>query len=97
MTADAVYATPIADGIKSVTPSALSADVREKLARVRPITLGQAARFPGLTAAAMSLLLIHPKRRRSNRPGAPASRERRRLAGTGFPGVSPGRWTLADT
>jgi tRNA uridine 5-carboxymethylaminomethyl modification enzyme len=41
----------------------LSAEVREKLARVRPATLGQAARIPGITPAALSLLLIHIKRR----------------------------------
>ncbi len=41
----------------------LSAEVREKLARVRPATLGQAARIPGVTPAAVSLLLIHLKRR----------------------------------
>jgi tRNA U34 5-carboxymethylaminomethyl modifying enzyme MnmG/GidA len=45
-----------------VTPPALSAEVREKPARVRRITLGQPARIPGPTAAAVSLLLIHPKR-----------------------------------
>jgi tRNA uridine 5-carboxymethylaminomethyl modification enzyme len=41
----------------------LSAEVREKLIRVRPATLGQAARIPGVTPAAVSLLLIHLKRR----------------------------------
>jgi tRNA uridine 5-carboxymethylaminomethyl modification enzyme len=40
----------------------LSAEVREKLLRVRPGTLGQAARIPGVTPAALSLLLIHLKR-----------------------------------
>jgi tRNA uridine 5-carboxymethylaminomethyl modification enzyme len=40
----------------------LSAEVREKLKRVRPATLGQAARIPGVTPAAISLLLIHLKR-----------------------------------
>jgi tRNA uridine 5-carboxymethylaminomethyl modification enzyme len=40
----------------------LSAEVREKLVRVRPATLGQAARIPGVTPAAVSLLLIHLKR-----------------------------------
>ena len=40
----------------------LSAEVREKLERVRPGTLGQAARIPGVTPAALSLLLIHLKR-----------------------------------
>ncbi|UHD18837.1 tRNA uridine-5-carboxymethylaminomethyl(34) synthesis enzyme MnmG [Thiocapsa bogorovii] len=41
----------------------LSTEVREKLNRVRPHTVGQAARIPGVTPAAVSLLLIHLKRR----------------------------------
>jgi tRNA uridine 5-carboxymethylaminomethyl modification enzyme len=41
----------------------LSSEVREKLTRVRPATVGQAARIPGVTPAAVSLLLIHLKRR----------------------------------
>ena len=40
----------------------LSAEVMEKLRRVRPTTVGQAARIPGVTPAAVSLLLIHLKR-----------------------------------
>ena len=36
---------------------------REKLAAVRPETLGQAARIPGVTPAAISLLLVYLKRR----------------------------------
>ncbi len=40
----------------------LSTEVQEKLTRVRPQTLGQAARIPGVTPAAVSLLLIHLKR-----------------------------------
>jgi len=40
----------------------LSAEVREKLVRVRPATIGQAARIPGVTPTAVSLLLIHLKR-----------------------------------
>jgi tRNA uridine 5-carboxymethylaminomethyl modification enzyme len=33
--------------------------VREKLERVRPDTVGQAARIPGMTPAAISLLLVY--------------------------------------
>ncbi|MFO1433663.1 MAG: tRNA uridine-5-carboxymethylaminomethyl(34) synthesis enzyme MnmG [Candidatus Competibacteraceae bacterium] len=40
----------------------LSTEVREKLARHRPTTLGQAGRIPGVTPAAVSLLLVHLKR-----------------------------------
>ncbi|UCE90371.1 MAG: tRNA uridine-5-carboxymethylaminomethyl(34) synthesis enzyme MnmG [Pseudomonadota bacterium] len=42
----------------------LSAEVREKFERVRPATVGQAARIPGVTPAAVSLLLVHLKKRR---------------------------------
>ena len=40
----------------------LSTEVREKLERVRPDTLGQASRIPGMAPAAVSLLLVHLKR-----------------------------------
>ena len=40
----------------------LSHEVREKLERIRPISLGQAARVPGITPAALSLLSVHLKR-----------------------------------
>jgi tRNA uridine 5-carboxymethylaminomethyl modification enzyme len=42
--------------------AALSSEVREKLARVRPATLGQAARIPGVTPAAISILAVHLRR-----------------------------------
>jgi len=41
----------------------LSAEVREKFSRHRPLTIGQASRIPGVTPAAVSLLLIHLKRK----------------------------------
>jgi len=40
----------------------LSAEVREKLARHRPATVGQAARIQGVTPPAVSLLLVHLRR-----------------------------------
>jgi len=41
----------------------LSAEVQEKLVKSRPATIGQAGRIPGMTPAAVSLLLIHLKRK----------------------------------
>jgi tRNA uridine 5-carboxymethylaminomethyl modification enzyme len=41
----------------------LSNEVREKLKRQLPETVGQAGRIPGVTPAAISLLLVHLKRR----------------------------------
>jgi tRNA uridine 5-carboxymethylaminomethyl modification enzyme len=43
----------------------LSFEVRQKLAQVRPQTLGQASRLQGMTPAAISLLLVHLKRRKA--------------------------------
>jgi tRNA uridine 5-carboxymethylaminomethyl modification enzyme len=42
----------------------LSSEVREKLERVRPDTIGQASRIPGMTPSAISLLLVHLKKAR---------------------------------
>jgi len=44
--------------------SALSHEVRQKLQKHRPETLGQASRISGVTPAAISLLLIHLKKGR---------------------------------
>ena len=41
----------------------LSSEVRQKLLDTRPATLGQAARVPGVTPAAIGILLIHLKKR----------------------------------
>ncbi len=44
--------------------TALSHEVRQKLSRHRPQTLGQASRVAGVTPAAISLLLVHLKKGR---------------------------------
>jgi tRNA uridine 5-carboxymethylaminomethyl modification enzyme len=51
------------DSLDYTNVKGLSAEVSEKLAQHRPQTLGQAGRIPGVTPAAVSLLLIHLKRR----------------------------------
>ena len=48
----------------------LSNEVGQKLAAVRPQTLGQAMRVPGVTPAAISLLLVHLERERRLRNAA---------------------------
>jgi tRNA uridine 5-carboxymethylaminomethyl modification enzyme len=52
----------------------LSNEVRQKLGALRPATVGQASRVAGVTPAAISILLVHLKRRggtRSPDDGAP--------------------------
>ena len=46
------------------TVKGLSNEVKQKLKEIQPITVGQAARIPGITPAAISMLLIYMKRRR---------------------------------
>jgi tRNA uridine 5-carboxymethylaminomethyl modification enzyme len=50
------------DDLDYMTVRALSMEVRQKLTRHRPETLGQASRIAGVTPAAISLLLVHLKR-----------------------------------
>ncbi|MGK9066421.1 tRNA uridine-5-carboxymethylaminomethyl(34) synthesis enzyme MnmG [Stutzerimonas chloritidismutans] len=45
------------------TISGLSKEIQHKLTLARPETLGQASRIPGVTPAAVSLLMIHLKKR----------------------------------
>ena len=53
---------PIPEDIDYDTVQGLSNEVRQKLAQVRPATLGQAGRISGVTPAAISLMLIHLKK-----------------------------------
>ena len=48
----------------------LSNEVCEKLQAVRPETIGQASRIPGVTPAAISLLLVHIKKHKAVRNSA---------------------------
>ncbi|WP_140909746.1 tRNA uridine-5-carboxymethylaminomethyl(34) synthesis enzyme MnmG [Cognatiluteimonas lumbrici] len=57
--------TAIPAGFDYAGVRGLSAEVRQKLERVRPETLGQAQRIPGMTPAAISLLLVHLARARA--------------------------------
>ncbi len=51
------------DGFDFAAVSGLSNEVQQRLREVHPATLGQAARIPGVTPAAISLLLVHIKKR----------------------------------
>jgi len=55
--------TRLPDDFDYAAVRGLSNEVRQRLIEHRPATLGQAARMPGITPAAVSLLLIHLKRR----------------------------------
>ena len=58
----------------------LSFEVRQKLKTHRPQTIGQAARISGITPAAISLLLIHLKRRQYGRLDADSAADANRAA-----------------
>jgi tRNA uridine 5-carboxymethylaminomethyl modification enzyme len=55
--------TALPEGFDFAAVSGLSNEVRQKLQQLRPATLGQASRIPGMTPAAISLLAIHLKKR----------------------------------
>ncbi|HEY3645591.1 MAG TPA: tRNA uridine-5-carboxymethylaminomethyl(34) synthesis enzyme MnmG, partial [Gammaproteobacteria bacterium] len=55
--------TALPEDFDFTTVAGLSNEVRQRLTQVRPATLGQAARIPGITPAAISLLLVHLKKR----------------------------------
>jgi tRNA uridine 5-carboxymethylaminomethyl modification enzyme len=55
--------TRLPAGIDYAVVAGLSHEARERLAKCRPDTLGQASRLPGITAATISILLVHLKKR----------------------------------
>jgi tRNA uridine 5-carboxymethylaminomethyl modification enzyme len=71
----AAESVTIPEWIEYGTISGLSREMRETLERVRPITIGQASRLPGVTPAALSLVHISIKLQGNKRAGeAPAVR-----------------------
>ncbi len=55
--------TRLPAGIDYAMVAGLSNEARQRLTESRPGTLGQASRLPGITAATVSLLLVHLKKR----------------------------------
>ncbi|MGH8140646.1 MAG: tRNA uridine-5-carboxymethylaminomethyl(34) synthesis enzyme MnmG [Steroidobacteraceae bacterium] len=55
--------TRLPDDLDYLQVAGLSHEVRGKLAECRPATVGQASRMPGVTPAAISILLVHLKKR----------------------------------
>jgi tRNA uridine 5-carboxymethylaminomethyl modification enzyme len=54
--------TRLPDWLDYAQVRGLSNEVRQKLQTQRPVTIGQASRIPGITPAAISLLLVHLKK-----------------------------------
>ena len=52
------------DDMDYSTINGLSREVREKLTAIRPRSLGQAYRIPGITPAAVSLLSVYLKKQK---------------------------------
>jgi len=59
--------TSIPAGFDYTQVQGLSAELREKLQKILPESIGQASRIPGMTPAAISLLLVFLKRYRAAR------------------------------
>ncbi len=59
--------TALPDDLDYAAIGGLSKEIQGKLSAARPQTLGQASRIPGVTPAAVSLLLIHLKKRGAGR------------------------------
>ena len=55
--------TPIPEDFDYGSVQGLSREITQKLSQVRPLTLAQASRVPGVTPAAISLLLVYLKKR----------------------------------
>ena len=71
---EAHESTRLPEGIDYAEVRGLSFEARQKLNQFRPETIGQASRISGITPAAISLLMVHIKKkglgRRRQTPGA---------------------------
>ena len=56
--------TPIPGHIDYTQVVGLSNEVKQKLSEAKPETLARASRLPGVTPAAISLLMVHLKKER---------------------------------
>jgi tRNA uridine 5-carboxymethylaminomethyl modification enzyme len=65
----AAEAVAIPEWIEYGAISGLSREMRETLERVRPITIGQASRIPGVTPAALSLVHVSIKTQQGKTQG----------------------------
>jgi tRNA uridine 5-carboxymethylaminomethyl modification enzyme len=68
----AAEAVAIPDWIEYGAISGLSREMRETLERVRPVTIGQASRLPGVTPAALGLVHISIRLQGAKRPSPAA-------------------------
>jgi tRNA uridine 5-carboxymethylaminomethyl modification enzyme len=57
--------SPIPEWVDFSAVTGLSTEVKERLSNLRPRSLGQAARMPGITPAAVSLLAVYIKAKRN--------------------------------
>ncbi|MGE5335063.1 MAG: tRNA uridine-5-carboxymethylaminomethyl modification enzyme MnmG/GidA [Nitrososphaerota archaeon] len=55
---------PLPDSLDYATLAGLRVEARQQLQRVRPLTVGQASRIPGVTPADISVLFVHLERHR---------------------------------
>ena len=61
-------ARAIPEGLDYAAIRELSSEARDKLARLRPATLGQASRIAGVSPADLALLMVHIERAKQGRP-----------------------------
>lgn len=72
--------TALPEGIDYDTVDGLSNEIKQKLNEARPVTLAHAGRISGVTPAAVSILLIHMKKRQLLKTDASIDAEREEAA-----------------